>query len=329
MVRAGIIGLGLMGATHARVYSTHPKAELVGLADADEGRLANCRHMLPEGSSVALHRDPYDLLNDERIELVSICVPTPWHRRFTEEALRRGKSVLCEKPMALCGEDADAMTEAAAESNGKLMIAHCIRFWPAYVQARELVSRGALGRIRAARFVRQAARPAWSSWLADEAQSGGAILDMGIHDIDFVQQTLGLPQRVRVGGPPPSSKLDLYYAILQINEATVVIEGGWFFPGDFPFSMAFDIVGDEAMVSFDSRQADRLTIYRPQGAQEVLAMPAHDGYWGEIDYFLTCIEENRFPDLSPPRESARSVKLALLLRNAREQPRMVLPVVDL
>ncbi|MBI4586580.1 MAG: Gfo/Idh/MocA family oxidoreductase [Planctomycetes bacterium] len=339
MVKVGVIGLGFMGLTHLQVYLKHPKAKVVAVADQIKERLKGDLsgvqgNIMGPGrkfdfSKVKTYENAEDLLNHPEVDLVSVCLPTPAHAPIVKQALARGKHVLCEKPMAVTEAEVDAMVAAARASKGKLMVAQCIRFWPDYRKAREIVKSGSLGRVLAARFERKSGLPAWGGWLRDESKSGGAIVDLSIHDIDFAHHLLGIPESVRATGAVDLKKgFDHYQGTLRYGGAAVSLEGSWIFQGEYPFSMSFDILGEEGLLSFHSALNRPLTVYWANGRTERPGLTAGDGYFGEIDYFLSCIESGKAPELSPPEESAVSVKLALLLKESRRLGGEEMPVPE-
>ena len=330
MVKVGVVGLGFMGVTHLQAYEKHPRAKLVAVADriAERltGDLSGVQGNLAEGgkpfdfSEVNTYQDAADLFADPEVELVSICLPTPFHADLTRQALESGKHVLCEKPMGLTAEDCDAMVAAARANSARFMVAQCIRFWPDYRKAREIAQSGALGAILSARFTRQSAAAGWAEWLLDESRTGGVILDLAVHDIDFAQHLLGVPEKVcAVGARHAENKLDQFSATLTCGGVPVTVAGGWFFPGEYPFKMSFDIFCEKGVLSYDSATERPLTIFHADGTVETPELPEGDGYLGEVDYLISCIEKGCDPELSPAEESALSVKLALLVRDSRAQ----------
>jgi predicted dehydrogenase len=331
VVKVGIVGLGFMGLTHLRAYRDHPRARLVAVSDQIEKRLAGDLsgvqgNFLAKGerydfSGVSTYTTIDGIVDDPEVELLSVCLPSPFHREVTERALARGKHVLCEKPMALSAEDVDAMVAAAAASRGTLMVAQCIRFWPDYRKAREIAISGEIGRVVSARFSRLSPLPTWGGWLLDPAMSGGMILDLSIHDIDFAQHLLGMPETVRATGAADiagGGGYDYFQGTLSWGDVSVLVEAGWLFRGAYPFAMSFDIVCEGGVLSYHSGMNRSLTLYRKDGKREAPKLAPGDGYAGEIDYLLRAIAAGTRPELSPPEESAASVKLGLLLRESRE-----------
>src|SRR5690606_8031401 len=113
-------------------------------------------------------------------------------------AAAAGKHVFCEKPISISIEDAKAMVEACEKAGVTLMVGHVLRFFPEYDAARDAVAGGRLGDPKVIRATRASAFPTWGSdnWFADESRSGGPIVDLIIHDIDWIRWTFGEVQRV-------------------------------------------------------------------------------------------------------------------------------------
>jgi predicted dehydrogenase len=173
MIRIGIIGMGGMGWFHASRYFQIPGVQLAAIADCRPDRLEaqhavqiNIENKLapPDLSGVARFSDGAALIAQAGVDVIDICLPTFLHARFAIAALKAGRHVLCEKPMALNLEDAQAMIAAAREAKRKLMIAQCIRFWPEYQYLQQTVQSGALGPLLALNLVRMGGRPQGWGW---------------------------------------------------------------------------------------------------------------------------------------------------------------------
>ena len=206
MLKVGLIGLGAMGWTHFACWRKCPDARLVAISARDPKKLAgewsgqefNLGEQAAERvdvSGLAAYAEALDLIADPNVEAVDICTATPQHAPLALAALRAGKHVLCEKPMALTIEDCTAMVESARAADRQLMIAHCLRYWPHYVKAKEMLASGAYGRAIHASLQRVSALPAWSAggWLSRAGESGGVVLDMHIHDVDVALWWFGEP----------------------------------------------------------------------------------------------------------------------------------------
>ena len=320
-VKAGVIGLGFMGAAHVGAIISYQCAELAAVVTSNkrarDGDLSGTGGNLELGtrhfdfSHVRKYSHWRDLTADPAIEAVSICLPTYLHSDVAMAALNAGKHVLCEKPMALNSSDCDKMLEAAEESSRILMIGHVLRFWPAYRALHEFVKTGRHGNVRQATFVRKCGLPDWSTWLPDESRSGGAILDLLIHDIDQILLLFGTPERVTA--KPLGNTDALMASFIYPNGPEVRLQGGWFAPG-MPFSMSFQIRADRGEMEL---APDGVYLSDMAGVRKRLELDSTDAYTAEVHYFLDCCRASSQPSLCPPSESALAVRVALALKESR------------
>lgn len=329
-MRFGLIGLGFMGATHLKALKQIPGVELAMVSSADprhlEGDLTGVGGNLSDSSGrydfSALQRFP-DSLEAARasgVDAVDICLPTALHASVAIEALRAGKHVLVEKPMALAYADAQAMMEAAAKSGKILMAAQVLRFFPAYVPLIGAVRSGRFGAVHHALFRRRCAAPGWGGWLANKAVSGGGVFDLLVHDIDMMVHLFGTPARVRAWGTESLAKgIDMITAQFDYDSGTAVtMTGGWHLPGAYPFSMEYTVVGEQGVMEYSS--AGREPKWYPAGGAETpLVLPEKDGYQAEIEYFVECCRTNSPPTECTPESSAEAVRIARLAEEARNK----------
>ncbi len=328
-MRLAVLGLGFMGVTHLKALSAVKSAELVAVYSHDEKKLAgdltSVHGNLGSGekmdlSGVTQHRQLEAVLADPDVEAIDVCLPTDLHEVVTVEALRAGKHVLVEKPMALDTYGVDRMLTAATRYKRTLMTAHVLRFLPPYVALRQCTENDRLGLLRFAMFRRRCASPGWSAWLQDSARSGGGVFDLLIHDVDMCLHVFGKPEAVSATGfcdlPCGIDCIDaqLYYP----HGGVVCITGGWHHPGAYPFSMEYTVTMEGGTIEYNSAGRPA-TLYTPDGVQTALEGNAQDGYAAEIEYFAECCNMRRAPDLCPPRDSADAVRLMLLLLEARNR----------
>ena len=248
---------------------------------------------------------------------MDICLPTDLHAPVALQALRAGKHVLVEKPMALDAESARELVDEARVRKRVLMAAHVLRFLPAYEVLRRRLGSGEMGNARWAMFRRRCAAPAWSQWLKDAERSGGGVFDLLIHDVDMCLHLFGTPLSVAATGyEAVETGVDLILAELKYEAATIFVSGGWHHPKSYPFSMEYTVVTDGGTFEFSSA-ARPPTLYRSDGVEEALALPDADGYAAELAYFVECCREGNQPALCPPEESAQAVALMRLLLKSR------------
>lgn len=326
-MRIGVAGLGFMGSTHLKGIQTLKNVEVVAVSSADpkalEGDLSGIQGNLGDSgnkfdfSGLKKYADVQDMLRDPDVEGVDLCLPTDMHAKVTIDALRAGKHVLVEKPMALNPADIDAMLEESRRQKKVLMVAQVLRFFPMYKSLKTALE--SLGTVRSALFRRRCAAPAWSEWLKDRSRSGGGVFDLLIHDVDIAVWLFGMPEAVSATGYESLGEgIDLLDARLEYaNGLTVNITGGWHHPKHYPFSMEYTVVADSGTVEYSS--AGRApAIYSASGVQQI-EQSGEDGYTEEVRYFAECADSGKHPDYCSPEASARATKLALLLRDAREK----------
>jgi predicted dehydrogenase len=319
-----------MGSTHLKAYRNIPSAQIAAVASSSEKKLEGDlseiqgniggpgEHM--DFSKVRKYRTVEEAARDPEVEAVDICLPTRQHAPVAIEALRHGKHVLVEKPMALDGTSAEEMLTEADRSGRVLMVAQVLRFVPAYRAAADILQSRALGAVRSAIFRRRCAAPAWSKWLADKEQSGGGVFDLLIHDVDFCLHVLGRPDAVSAVGYEDLPKgVDWILAHFWYpGIGGVAITGGWHHPKAYPFSMEFTIVADGGTLEYNS-SGKPLSLFAADGSEQVVPTPEGDFYQAEIEYFLECASQGRRPDRCPPEDSAAAVKLAHLMLESRSR----------
>jgi UDP-N-acetylglucosamine 3-dehydrogenase len=234
-----------MGARHASAV-TRTGHELVAVA----GRRQEAAEALASRYGARGTIDYRSVLADRSLDAVIVATPTHLHREYAVAAAEAGKHVFCEKPIALTLADGEAIIGACRKAGVRLGVGHALRYFPMYAMATDLVVEGKLGRpgvVRAARYNRYPM--GGGNWFADESKSGGVILDLNIHDFDWLRWTFGevasVFTRIR-SGPQYAYAL----TVLRFDNGTIAhVEGSWAHGG---FRMAYEIAGSGGMVSFDS-----------------------------------------------------------------------------
>ena len=294
MFQVGLLGLGFMGRRHIEAYRSLPGVEVVTRTSARFAHLQD-----PDALYEAMIGDP-------ELDALDICLPTALHAPLTIAAMDAGKHVLCEKPMALTVEACERMLEAGKRNKGVvLMVAHVLRFWPAYRVLHEAVAGGTYGAIRSARFARRSGLPSWGPWLLRPEESGGAPLDLLVHDYDQALWLFGAPESAtaRTVGSPNVIECSLRYP----GGLEVAIAGGWY-TDNVPFAMEFDLKASEGELRYAN---DHLQLQRPSAAATEIALSQEDPYATQLAYFIDCCRNGRAPLECPPESSAKAVELAL------------------
>ena len=264
------------------------------------------------------YADWRELVSDPDIDAVDICLPTHLHKEVALRAFEHGKHVLCEKPMALTFADCEQMLETAVRCGRIFMVAHVLRFVSSYRYAASFIDSTLHGSVISCTMQRKTGYPKWGQWLGREECSGGAILDLLIHDIDQALKLFGKPDIVRAvsDGPIDTMKGYLRYA----NGLEVELVGGWYEAGR-PFSAGFQIRGERAELTLEAGKL-RLIV---TGQEQLVDLPAEEEYREQMRYFANCCEKLIAPQLCPPVESAAAVRIANLLRASRNENGKELP----
>ena len=235
--RIGIIGVGQIGKRHLQNYQDIEGVEVVAIADIDEleGQRVAAQYAIPN-----VYSDFRALLSRDDIEAVDICMHNNLHMPATVAALRAGKHVYCEKPMAGSYCDAEEMMRSAREANRNLSIQLTTVFSKETKAAKSIIDAGLLGRIYHARSAgfRRRGRP-WvdgygsSSFVQKAVSGGGALYDMGVYHIANMLFLLGNPEVLRISGQTyqetpmdPSRENSGGYNVEELGLGFVRLAGG-------------------------------------------------------------------------------------------------------
>ena len=322
MLKVGIIGFGLMGRTHFSAWQACDDAEVVALCDtifADGSSLQTIKGNIGDAEAVnldgiKLYTDCDEMFGECELDAVSITLPTFLHKDFTVKAIEAGVNVLCEKPMALNVDDCRVMADTAGKHNKVLQIGHCIRFWPEYIKAKEIIDSGKYGKLIFGNFYRLSPNPGWSgsSWFNDEKSSGGMTLDLHIHDTDFILYLLGTPRAVSSSATKSGSVIThIQTNYIFDDDITIMAEGSWAMAKTFPFRMGFIIGLEKATLEFNSAAGTGLTIFPDDGEKISPEIDRNSGYINEIVHFAAEVSGRKMPEVLTPQESMQSVAVTL------------------
>ena len=195
-MRVAVIGCGsITRQRHAHEYSLNKNVEIAGFFDFVKERAED----LAKDFGGKAYDTLDELLEDKSVDAVSVCVANAYHAETTIKALRSGKHVLCEKPMAISLEDCEAMIEEARKAGKRLMIGHNQRLTPAHRRAKEIISSGSMGKVLT--FSTAFCHGGPESWGIDKSKNTwffkkssaafGSMADLGIHKIDLIRYLVG------------------------------------------------------------------------------------------------------------------------------------------
>ncbi len=230
MVRVGVIGCGRIAERHVDAY----RRLGVGVVVADQA--LELAQRFAERFGVDRASRPQDILDNDRIDAIDVCVPTPAHAGLVEAGLDAGKHVFCEKPLCSTVAEWERIEQAHRRSGKAVMVGYLYRFHPAYQFAKEIVDQEILEQLHLGIF-RLGGRGNARSWKHDLASGGGASMEMLAHILDLADWLLGplqdpqllvrevlLPIRQIDGEPVRSTAEDYVVARLRAGPIEVLLE---------------------------------------------------------------------------------------------------------
>ena len=329
-IRAGVIGTGGAGSWHAKIYHQMPDVELVAIAEQNEARWPAAFERI--GAQVQAYKDYREMLARPDIDVVSIATPNWLHAPIAIDALRAGKHVLTEKPMATTVADGQAMVQAARDSGRILMVCFNYRYRADARYLKSQVSEGKMGAIYYARcgWLRCAGIPGGEgSWFVRQGQSGGGpLIDLGVHMLDLAMWLMGYPQARAVSGATfarfgprglksfggrhaPAADLydveDMATALIRMQDgSTLSVETSWAShtrPGRDDFYV--HLYGDEGGAEMNVRNysnKDTVRVYREENSKAVETRPRlrwqAGGHQEAIRHFVACARDGTAPESS-------------------------------
>ena len=284
MIRIGILGCGKIAQVrHIPEYADNKDCELCGFYNPTRSRAEE----MVEKYGGKVFDTAEELLADPNIDAVSVCAANYAHAELTIKALKAGKHVLCEKPMATTMADCEAMVAAAKESGKLLMIGQNQRVTAAHMLARKMVEEGVIGKVISFRTAfghggpeTWAIKPGKDTWFFDKGKAAmGVMADLGIHKTDLIQYLLG--QRV-VATTAMLTTLDKRGAddeLIGVDDNAICI-----------YKMSDGTVGTmTASWTYYAAEDNSTVLYGTKGEMRIYDDPAHSivlkKVGGEVEYF--------------------------------------------
>jgi predicted dehydrogenase len=242
-----------------------------------------------------------DLLADPHVDLVDICSPTGQHEAMAIAALKAGKHVLVEKPIALDMAGADRMVAAAGAAGKLLMVGQVLPFFPEFAFLADAVKTGRYGAFLGAQFKRVISRPDWSAAISDVDQTGGPAIDLHIHDTHFIRLICGKPRQVMATGRIENGAVTHLNSLYLFGAGgpTVACASGALAQKGRPFTHGFEVYFDKATVAFEAG-TQPLTVLTASGEAE--HPPLGDGdpvaaFTAELQAAVDGVRDGKAPDL--------------------------------
>jgi UDP-N-acetylglucosamine 3-dehydrogenase len=308
-IRCAVIGLGWFGEHHVDTLKALPLAEVSAVCTRTASRLDE---IAKQYDIKKRYTDYHALLADKDIDMVSIVTHVKDHFQIAIDAVKAGKHVFLEKPMANDAEECDKILKELEKSNKAFMVGHVCRFDTSYALAKEEIQAGNIGKVISMHAKRNLAK-----WITEtHLDKISALFGDGIHDLDLMLWYTGSkPKTVYAQTMNTRKHLkydDISWALFRFeDESFAVIESIWSLPDNVPYTInaEMEIIGTEGMIKIDNSGAN-YTVVSKNGVsfpQSTYWPKVHDlrrGYLKEeFDYFLKCIAENKKIQVITPKES--------------------------
>ncbi len=324
-IGVGIVGMGFMGRTHAAACAAAAasglRCQFVAAADPDPARLIGGASQEGNIDRTDLEVDQLlaathhytsieSMLADPAVHAVCICTHTPAHVENAIAALKAGKHVLVEKPLALASSEAERLLPVADTAAGICMPAMCMRFWPGWQWLHDRIMDGRYGAVRSATFRRLASRPGWADFYQDTGRTGGALFDLHVHDADFIHWCFGPPDDVVTTGTVHHLTAAYRY---RRGPSLVTAEGGWDYHHGFPFQMCYTVQFDKVTADFELGREEPLLLLR-DGRADPVPLENTTGWNGVFAAFISAIAAGD----PPPVTVGEAIEVIRLLERERQ-----------
>lgn len=311
-LRVALVGIGGMGKNHFNIYKKFDDVDFVAACDIRQERLDLAASECP---NMHFYTDLAEMLAKEKPDVVDVCTPTYLHAEHAMAAMRAGAHVICEKPMALNSDETAAIIAEAKKTGRTFMAAHVVRFMKAYAYLAEAIKTQKHGKLLKLILRRISETPTWSweNWFLDKERSGHALLDLMIHDIDFMQSVLGQPKDIVGTHYEFSENSNFASAVYVYDGCSVSIDSGWF-KGNPKFTADFFALFENGYIQTDGKTLvecrEPVELKKENDVRSAgINISDADGYTAECRYFLDCIKEGKQPSFVTPESSADSVAL--------------------
>lgn len=264
MMNVGIAGIGFMGMIHYLAYQRIRGVNVRAMCEKDKKRLAGDWRSIkgnfgPQGTMMDLsgidrHAALDDLFGDEELDLIDICLPPSLHADVAVAALKAGKHVFCEKPIALNSADAKRMLAAAQRAGKMLMIGHVLPFFPEYRFAYEAITSRKYGRLLGMHVKRIISDPLWLPDFYNPAVCGGPMIDLHVHDAHFIRVVCGMPAAVHTIGSMRGEVAERFTTQFLFDDSGPMVTAscGVINQQGRPFTHAFEVYLERATLLFDA-----------------------------------------------------------------------------
>lgn len=328
-MRVGLLGIGFMGWIHYLAYQRSENAKVVAFCSRDaKKRAGDWRDIQgnfgPPGeqidiSRIRVYEDALEMIQDDDIDLIDICLPPAMHVPMIRLCLEKGKKCFCEKPLALNHQDAFSIArEAGSES---LMVAHILPLMNEYRLIYEAAHDGRFGKTIGGRFKRTIGPPNWIPDFYDPGTVGGPLLDLHVHDAHLIRLLFGMPTSVDCVKTLKDGSPKLYDTLFRFENEELVVgcSGGVSDTPGRPFTHGYEVQFEEATIHFEfaaysdgTTATIPVTVLHCDGRIEKPDLGNPDpveAFRREVDLVIDCVDNGELSYILDPHVAADAIKI--------------------
>ena len=293
MLTIGLAGFGGIGQVHFSNYQHIADAKVSAICDPSPKA-----QRAAEEKGIPYYANLRSMLVEIKPDIVDVCTPSFLHHALVMEALRDGRHVICEKPLALNSKDAKEMYTLAEQQDVQLLVGHVLQFYPASKLLHEITRDGRYGKPLDAVFLRLSACPRWAAggWLLDKSKSGLLPFDLHIHDLDLMISLFGKPESFEtVSGGREGAGYEEYYRIFyRYPNLNVCCEAAWY-NAEIPFTASWRVYFEKAVLIHEGGKLTAYSLDAPRKEFDIeeklkietgINLPPTGVFHEELSFFL-------------------------------------------
>ncbi len=301
MVKVGILGTGF-GRQHAELYKKMTDFEVVFIFGRDENKLEEINKTL----NIETTTDIYEILKNEEIDLVDICLPTSLHTKWAIEALKHHKHVFCETPLSYQIEEAEEILKISEDYQRNVFVDLFYKFSTPHHITINKIKNLEFGEVKSFRSYNKTA-PNWGNLGLQKNVS-----DFHIHNFDFLIEILGMPESVYSNGIDLGDQ-SIAITTLNYNNKFAVVESYTNLPKNSPFYIGFEIICEQGSIKFDAEYGmntrEEFVIYYSDGSKEVLNPQMKDDYEQVIHHISDCMKNKKKSEFLDITSAIQAIKI--------------------
>jgi len=306
-MRIGILGTGF-GAYHGSIYKKLDSVDSIIIYGRDKSKLDEIKNEL----DIEVTDNIYDIIEDSRVDLVDICLPSSIHKKYVIKSLAKGKDVFCETPVCLTKEDAIAIREAENKYGKRVFVNLFIKHEFPYKYLHEKVMNNSLGQLKALHIKRKTP-PLWGDLGLSKITT-----NLMIHELDFITWILGSPNNISAVGMESKKGQSHVDAILNYGDTFVEVQCSSMMPDYHPFTVGYEAIFEDGTIEFiengyEKRQEQSLKLFT-NDREENIDIISRDCYRESIEHVIECCL-NGNPSMLSLKDAIKSLEIALYIKD--------------